>query len=214
MDATLESVLRQPGATLCTLVRIELQSGVLRLTDGGFAVYNTELYLGAQPGFGALKQVGQLSEGGVGAMTRVDIVINGESQTAVAALCDPLNQTGLVQWWEGAMHRPTGALWGTPELKFQGQYDIGRFVVNEEGWTVTLECGTEGERQMMANSDWRLNPTTHEDIWPGETGLRNVTWLDREIYWRKKAPKGAITTVVGGGGGTGGGTNRRDVHLV
>ena len=155
LDPTLEAGLRQPIHVPCVLVKIVLQSGAVRLTDGGFVLYAGELYLGNQVGIGSLDTIGQLTEGGSGTTTRCEITINAESTAAVELLANPLNQTGLVQWWEGAIAAPTGQLIGQPKLKFQGQFDKARFTVSESSWEVVVECGTEGELQLISNTDWR-----------------------------------------------------------
>lgn len=214
MDPTLEAGFRQPGVIKVTLVRIEFVSGTLRLTDGGPALFNSEVYLPEQAPFGVLDSIGQITEGGSGTTTRVEINLKPESDDAVAAMTNPLNQGGLVQWWEGVINPATGALIGEPKLKFQGSYDKGRFAVDESGWTLSIECGSEAELQLLANSDWRLNNSTHQRAWPGELGLRHVTNLPKQIYWRTEAPRGAVTYPSGTGVGTGGGTGRDRPSLV
>lgn len=204
MDPILEAAQRQRAYLTCTLLRMELKSGVVRLTDGGFAVYAGEIYLSQQPGIGSLDVIGALTEGGSGATTRVEMTLNAQDATAMEAIANPLNQGGLVQWWEGAMDPSTGALIGQPLLKFQGFFDFGRFSVDETSWSVSIECGTEGELQLIPNTDWRANDQLHRRIW-GELGHANVSRLTDDDYWRTEAPAGAITTVtnppIGGGGG-------------
>ncbi len=213
MDQVLSNAQRQSVFTTCTLVRIELVSGVVRLTDGGFAIFGGELYLSAQDGIGALDSIGELTEGGSGTTTRAEITINAESDSAVAALADPLNQTGRVQWWEGAIDRETGLLIGEPLLKFQGQYDKARFTVDESSWSVMVECGTETELQLIPNSDWRANDAVHRRIW-GELGQANVSRLTDPDYWRTEAPAGAISSGRPGGGRGGGGGDVSDGGLT
>lgn len=204
MDLALENAFRQPAPTKASLVRIEFKTGVMRLTDGGFALHNGELYQSVQSPFGVLDGIGQITEGGSGATTRVEISLKPESDLAVADMTNPLNQGALVQWWEGVIDPATGGLIGSPLLKFQGAYDKGRFSVDDQGWTLTIECGTEAELQLVQNSDWLLNNSTHQRAWPGELGLRHVTNLPKQIYWRTEAPRGAISYPTGSGTGTGG----------
>lgn len=206
MDPLLEAAQRQAAYVPCILIRMEMKAGLLLLTDGGFVVYAGELYLGSQTGWGSLDTVGSLTEGGSGTTTRIELTLNAESTGAMQNMADPLNQGGLVQWWEGAIDPATGALIGQPILKFQGQFDFGRFTVDETSWSVVIECGTEGELQLIPNTDWRANDATHRRIW-GELGHANVSRLTDDDYWRTEAPAGAISTVNNGGltsGGLGG----------
>jgi hypothetical protein len=200
MDAAHEAALRQAVHTPCVLVRIELGETLICLTDGGFVVYAGELYLEEQAGVGSLDTIGSLTEGGSGTTTRVEITLNAPDDVAVAALCSPANQGCQVQWWEGAVDPASGALIGQPELKFTGQFDTGRFTVSESEWSVVIECGTEGELQLVPNTDWRMNTKCHQRAWPGELGFDNVTWVTKPKYWRRSAPAGAIQSVSGGGG--------------
>lgn len=195
MDPLLEASQRLPAYVPCVLVRMELQSGVVRLTDGGFAVYANEIYLGRQPGYGSLDTVGSLTEGGSGTTTRIELTINAETPAAMEDIANPLNQGGVVQWWEGSIDPATGALIGQPLRKFQGQFDYGRFTVGESSWSVVIECGTEGELQLIPNTDWRANDATHRRIW-GELGHANVSRLTDDDYWRTEQPSGAIQTVT------------------
>jgi len=206
MDPLLEAAQRQAAFVPCVLIRMEMEAGLLLLTDGGFCVYAGELYLSSQSGWGSLDTVGSLTEGGSGTTTRIELTLNAESAGAMENMANPLNQGGLVQWWEGAIDPATGALIGQPLLKFQGFFDFGRFTVDETSWSVVIECGTEGELQLIPNTDWRANDATHRRIW-GELGHANVSRLTDDDYWRTEAPAGAISTVSNGGltsGGLGG----------
>lgn len=198
MDAALEAALRQPSHIKVTLVRIVFATGTMRLCDGGFVMHGGELYLSSQSPFGALDQVGEVTEGGSGTTTRAEIGLLPESAEAVAAMAHPSNQGGSVIWWEGAIDEVTGTLIGAPKLKFEGLYDKARFNVGKS-WSLTVECITESARQLIPNTDWRLNNSTQQRAWPGDLGCVNVTNLDREEYWRTEAKTGSIVTGTGGG---------------
>lgn len=72
-----------------------------------------------------------------------------------------------------------------PELKFDGEIDKARFRVGDS-WLLTLECGTQAERQLEDNADWRLNNAFHQLIWPGELGLSFVDGVTRKKEWRSR----------------------------
>jgi hypothetical protein len=74
---------------------------------------------------------------------------------------------------------------GQPELKFDGEIDKPRLQVGES-WSLTLECGTQAERQLEPNADWRLNNSFHQKIWPGELGLQFVDGVTRKKEWRSR----------------------------
>lgn len=192
MDASLLAAFQQPAPIKCTLVRFDMPGGAICLTDGGFAVHDAgegegpETYFGRHPVYGVLSSVGSIKDGADAQTTRIDIVILPASDVATAALGNPSTQGVRVQWWEGVIDPVTGGLMGQPELKFDGEIDKPRLQVGES-WSLTLECGTQAERQLEPNADWRLNNSFHQKIWgTGELGLQFVDGVTRKKEWRSR----------------------------
>jgi len=191
MDASLVIAFQQPAPIKCTLVRLDMPGAPICLTDGGFAVHDAgegegpETYFGRHPVYGVLSSVGSIKDGADAQTTRVDIVILPASDVATAALGNPSTQGVRVQWWEGVIDPVTGGLMGLPELKFDGEIDKPRLQVGDS-WSLTLECGTQAERQLERNADWRLNNAFHQTIWPGELGLIYVDGVARKNEWRQR----------------------------
>lgn len=192
MDAALVAAFQQPAATKATLVRFDLPGGALCLTDGGFITFDAgegegpELYLGRDPTYGSIGSMPSVKDGADAQTTRLDIVILPASDEAAAALANPSIQGIRVQWWEGAINRETGQLIGQPELKFDGEFDRARFSVGDS-WSLTMECGTQAERQLEPNVDWRLNNAFHQTVWgTGERGLIFVDGVTRKKEWRER----------------------------
>jgi len=191
MDSSLVSAYQQPSFVKGTLVRLDLAGGAICLTDGGFVAFDAgegeglEAYVGHHPVYGSLSTLGSIKDGAEAQTTRVDISLLPASDTAAAALGSPTTQGARVQWWEGAIDPETGLLIGTPELKFDGEIDKPRFQVGDS-WLLTLECGTQAERQLEQNADWRLNHSFHSKIWPGELGLIYVDGVARKNEWRSR----------------------------
>ena len=187
MDAALVSGLQQPAPYKATLVRIALASGPVCLTDGGFAVSNAETYHGRHPVHGVLSSVGAIKDGAESETTRIEITVLPDDAASAAEFGSPSNQGARVQWWEAVIDPATGGLAGVPLLKFDGEIDKPRFSVGDS-WAITLECGTQAERQLEPNADWRLNDAFHRTIWPGETGMVHVSSVLRKIEWRERPP--------------------------
>lgn len=192
MDTSLVVAYPQPAPIKCTLVRFDMPGGAICLTDGGFAVHDAgegegpETYFGRHPVYGVLSSVGSIKDGADAQTTRIDIVILPASDVATAALGNPSTQGVRVQWWEGVIDPVTGGLMGQPELKFDGEIDKPRLQVGES-WSLTLECGTQAERQLEPNADWRLNNSFHQKIWgTGELGLQYVDGVTRKKEWRSR----------------------------
>jgi len=209
VDAALEAELRL-NPTVATLVQIDFPSGAACWTDGGFVSFNSGAgaltFVTDHPTYGAISAVGGVVDGAGGQTTRVPITFLPKDDTAATALKSLTMQGSRVRVWEGAINRATGALIGAPQLKFDGEIDRPKVSIGA-GWSITLECGTQAERQLEPNVDWRLNHPFHSLIWPGEVGLSHVTNVLRKIYWRMDQPSGG-SIISGGGGGVGGGGDR------
>lgn len=191
METSLVAAFQQPAPIKCTLVRFDMPGGAICLTDGGFAVHDAgegegpETYFGRHPVYGVLSSVGAIKDGADAQTQRVPITILPSSDVAAAALANPSTQGVRVQWWEGVIDPVTGGLMGQPELKFDGEFDKAPFKVGDD-WSLTLECGTQAERQLEPNADWRLNNAFHQKIWPGELGLQFVDGVTRKKEWRSR----------------------------
>jgi hypothetical protein len=191
MDPTLETGYRQVSPVAASLLRLDLPGGPLCMTDGGFVVFDAgegegpETYLGRHPVYGILGSLPVIKDGAEAQTTRVDIEVLPASDTAAAALAAPSLQGIRVQWWEAVIDRDTGQLIGEPLEKFDGELDKARFRVGDS-WVLTLECGTQAERQLEPNADWRLNDAFHQRVWAGELGLVYVDGVARKNEWRSR----------------------------
>jgi hypothetical protein len=191
MDATHVAALQQPSFIKATLVRLDMPGGAICLTDGGFVPFDAgegngaELYIGRHPVYGTLNSIGAIKDGAEAQTTRLDLSILPASDVATAALASPTTQGVRVQWWEGAIDPDAGTLIGQPELKFDGEIDKARFQVGDS-WLLTLECGTQAERQLEPNADWRLNDAFQRTIWTDDLGLQFVDGVSRKKEWRSR----------------------------
>jgi hypothetical protein len=194
MDPVTEAAYRRPAPVACTLIRFDLPAGPLCLTDGGFVRFDAgegggvELYRGRDPVFGALGSLPRIRDGAEETTTRVSLVLLPETDDAATALGQPNVQGRRVQWWEGVVDPETGELDGPPLLKFDGEIDRPRLGVNA-GRAIMLDCGTQAERQVEPNADWRLNSAFHQRIWgEGELGLVHVVNVLKKSEWRERPP--------------------------
>lgn len=191
MDGPHAAGLQQASPIKATLVRFDLPGGPLCLTDGGFAAFDAgegqgvEIYIDLHPVYGALHSVPSITDGAEAQTTRLDIVILPATDDGAVALASPSIQGIRIQWWEALIDWSTGGLIGQPNLKFDGELDRARLTVGEN-WSLALECGTQAERQLEPNEDWRLNNAFHQICWPGELGLSNVTNVTVKDEWRSR----------------------------
>lgn len=197
MDSELIAAYQGVAPVKTTMVRIDLSSGAAGFTDGGFVVYDGLTYYGEHPTYGSMSSISSVSDGAEATTTRVDLAMLPLDDTALGVLSGFTEQGARVRWWEGVVGA-NGVLIGTPELKFDGELDKPKFTVGAS-WGVTIECGTQAERQLEGNADWRWNHPLHSLIWTGEDGFIFVTSVTRKIYWNTKGDVSPITYGVNGG---------------
>jgi len=191
---------------LVQILRLTTADFTLRLTTGGFLVWNGELFTQRDRTYGVLSDLPTFEDGVDGQTTRVDIGFYPASYDALVAMADRKHQDAKVEVYDCALDPETGLLWGEPDMLFQGEYDFARFIIGETEELI-LECGTEEARLNEPNEDRRLSHPFHQSVWPGELGLSHVTGLGRKIYWRQNEPRGSISGGGGYGGGGGGGSS-------
>lgn len=178
MDAALSAAYSQRVWTRALLVRLDLPGGTYCLTDGGFVVYESQLYLGKEPSLGLFVGLSGLSSGTGSQTTRVDLRIAPKDNSAASILGSPNTQGSRVRVWRGAIDRATGLLIGTPVLRFDGEIDQPRFSVGSDRQLV-IACGTQSARQLEENADWRANHSFHTTRWAGETGMVRVAGITK-----------------------------------
>lgn len=196
MDSALIAAYQTTAPIKATLVRIDLSGGAVGFTDGGFVAYDGLTYYGEHPDYGIMSSISPISDGSEATTTRIELSLLPKDDAAVSALSSYTEQGARVRWWEGVVGS-NGALVGVPELKFDGEIDKPKFTVGAS-WGLTLQCGTQAERQIEDNADWRWNHPFHALRWPGETGMIYVTNVRRKIYWRKDGASPISYGVNGG----------------
>lgn len=188
MGAIPVEALLDDGPVLATLIRIELPDGVACLTDGGFVDYAGERYLGNHPDYGILSAVSPIRDGAETQETRIDLTLFTGSDEGLAALSSPVAQDSRIQWWEGVIDPVSGLLIGEPDLMYDGVLDVAHLSVGSER-PLVLTCGSQAERQLEPNADWRLNHNFHTRIWgPEERGLEHMTNVLKKSEWRERPP--------------------------
>lgn len=188
MSAVPIEALQADGPILGTLIRLDLPVGSVFLTDGGFVDYDGQRFLGDHPDYGVLAAVSPIRNGAEAQATRIDITLHPATDIALATLASPETQGSRVRWWEGTIDRVTGLLIGLPDLQYDGEFDKARLGVGD-GRSLVLNCGSQSERQLEPNADWRLNSPFHQRIWgEGELGLVHVTNVLKKSEWRERPP--------------------------
>jgi hypothetical protein len=185
-------------------IKITLPGRVLRLTAGGVVVIAGETFLPEDPDIGVWTYVKSFEEGAVDSAVAPDLGFACHTNQGVVELSESHGSRWEIYW--GLIDADTGAVVGAPEQWDCGYLNMTGFVPNAR--RVRAESYTEEQFQLLADRQKRLSPAFHKSIRPGETGLDNVTEVDRKIYWLAKEPPRAIR--LGGSGGGGGGPRIND----
>jgi hypothetical protein len=89
-----------------------------------------------------------------------------------------------------------------PYLLFDGVIDVPVLSFSEGSRQVAFDVVSNFERLFLDDEGSRLSPAAHKSIWPGETGLDDVTGIVRQVLW---GPGDPITGSAPGSVGVGSG---------
>lgn len=202
MTPAMTSALASSVVTLFGAVRIGLPGHVIRVLDGaGEIVIGGETFTGRDEVYGTLDSADTMSDGAGDEAPAVQFGFLPPDATAIAGLADPMAQGSPTRLLIGAI--ADGAVIGTDDL-FVGELDQIEVDVDEGTQGVTINAVSAMERFFDNQEGVRLSPAYHKGIWPGETGLDQITGVARKIYWGTASPAGGVSSYGGGGGGLGG----------
>jgi len=190
MDADLIAELAAQAPITVLLVTYDLPDQTVRWTDGGFVVWDDELYE-ARTSFGVISEVGEISDGVDGEATSCAITLMPADNDSFSAMIAPEVQGSVVTIHLGAVDFQTGLLVGEPDLLLRCEVDVPR--LTGSAGALVHDTITEETRMLEVNDERRLTHPFHTDVWPDEDGYKNVTGLKVKIYWRASDPNNAIS---------------------
>lgn len=202
-SAGMQSALAADTPLLAGLLEINLPNGInVRLLDGsGTLTWNGKTFVGRDPVFGVLAAVDDLSDGIGDEAPALSITLHPGGEASAAQLSSPTMQGSPVSLWLAAVDRRTGGVVPDPLLLFLGELDQPVLRVGKGTRILEYECVSAFERLFENGEGARLADSWHKSIWPGETGLANVTGLAKMIYWGtsvKPVTSGVSSSGVGG----------------
>lgn len=221
MDSALIAEYEKSGYLFFEAVQIEWEADdapVMRLLSGGFVSFtvdgSSETFLPRSDDYGLLGSVSTFSDGIEATASRGEVTILGPSSDGIGYISAAKSQGSRVRIWNGAVNPSTGAVVGAPELIFDGEFDYADVPVGPSSTAFVLNVGTRQERQLEPDAQRRLTDAYHQSIWPGELGCKNVSAVNRKVYWRLATPTGGVGAGGGGGGGNGNGGGGGIVDLL
>jgi hypothetical protein len=177
---------------LIGLCKIELPTGDVRLCDGGFIEFDSEVYRSSDALLGTIASIQAMGEGTGPEVPAMEMTLMPPEDTSPSELAQPGWQTSRARFWVGEYDPEAGTLIGDPDLVFDGQLDQASLsvgMVRELALTVV----SLAERLFERNAGNALTSAWHKSIWPGELGHDNATGLAVQVAWGAASPTGTTT---------------------
>lgn len=188
---------------LTWLLRLDLPSGAVFLSDGGVTVWDGNTYAASHPVLGGFSQISELTEGFGPELPEQEIIFVPPSNAALGPLQTGAFRRSPLRLWLAEYNPATGAVVGTPELRFAGRMDRVRQEFGLQKLSIIVSAVPELEVLLFSDEGNGLSAEFHKAVYPGETGHDQATGLVTTVSWGVKSAPGGVS--FGGGGGRGGG---------
>ena len=197
------TALRSGLHPIAPLIEVRLPGYTLRhLVGAGAVPWNGATFVGEDDRFGALVSAGDLKDGVADEAPDWDLTFAPPNASVAADLCRADHQGSAVFGWLAVVDRATGLPIPDPLLLFAGELDVPRLRIGKAGRTIEWRCTSALERFHETETGARLSDAWHKLAWPGETGLSNMTGIDKTSYWGVESPPSNVTFGDGGGAAT------------
>tara|TARA_R110000787_G_scaffold94640_5_gene197462 strand:+ start:738 stop:1361 length:624 start_codon:yes stop_codon:yes gene_type:complete len=170
------------------LMKMELPTGDVCLTDGGMMVWGGDSYLPGHATFGTLVGAEALTEGVGDSLPGVTISFYPDALAAPSDLSQPGFQGSSVRFWQADYSVDLGTVIGSPDLIFDGLIDATRLRIGRETRELQIDLISAAERLLLRNEGNSMSPVFHKSVWPGELGHDNATGLQIPVAWGVDAP--------------------------
>jgi len=188
-----EAALQTDTPIIVGLLKIELPDATITVIDGASEIqFASETYVGRDPVFGVLAAVDDISDGVGDEAPAMRFTFHPASDAAAAELAGATMQGSPVQLWLAVVDRATGAIIPDPLPIFFGALDQPTLSLDRGTRELEYDCVSHMERLFENQEGVRLADSWHQQIWPSEKGLFNVSALTKTIYWGVHAPAGVI----------------------
>ena len=195
----LDAALSAERVIFFVAVQLDEPNGAVRLVDGGEVSWSQGDFKAVHPVWGTLEGIDAIGDGLDEQAPTLSMTFFPNKDANVAAICNPALQGARTRIWLGALNLTTKAVIADPYIMFDGAIDIPTVITDEGSRAVDFEVASQFEKLFMDDEGSRLNPNNHKDIWPGETGLDQITGIVRQVIW---GPGDKITGATPGSVGT------------
>lgn len=186
---------------ITALLKVELPSGDVFLTDGGVTTWGGDTYTASDAVLGGLASVDTISEGIGAELPALDLEFSPPSAIAIGDLSTGAIQQKAVKLWVAEYDTDTGAVVGTPDLRFSGFIDQPQISIAFRRFTVGITAVPDLEAVFFRSTGNGLSSSFHKALYAGETGHDNATGLSVPVAWGTKSPRTGSGSTGGSGGG-------------
>ena len=204
MDANQIAAWQEPNPQTFVALEIALPNATYRLSSGVEVTFGGNTY-GRDDELGFLSYVGNISSGSKGTTELPEIGLEIPTQTGLGYIATAAAQGSAWTLYAGTVDEASGLVDGSPIVLSTGFLNRVTIDSRPGGSSVSIESYSQEQLTLLDDAQVRLSDAFHKQVWPGETGLSNVSRVARDIYWRAKEPPRGVTRGGGGGGGGGGG---------
>lgn len=186
------------------LLKIELASETVFLSDGGFIEFDGDLYTAFNATLGSIASIDPFEAGFGGSISQIDVEFNNPGAAAVAALSEAALRNRPIEMYVGDYNPATGLMDGTPTRKFIGQIDQATTRFGQGIKSVGVSCTSRAEPIFSRNSGNAMSDRFQRLIDATDNGHAQGTGLNKQWAWGTASINGA-NTGAGGAGTPGGG---------
>lgn len=173
---------------LVALMKIELPDREVRLCDGGFVLWEGDLYDSIDELFGTIASAETFEEKTGDEAPGGKLTFFPPSASAGAALANPAYQGSRMRFWLAEYDPETGQVTGTPELTADLSIDTATVKTSGGTRSVDIEFESAAKRLFMVMRGNALNDRFHQSCYPGELGMANATGMPRSTAWGAATP--------------------------
>lgn len=175
---------------LTGLLKIELPDGDVTLSDGGVTVFGGDTYRPQDATLGAWSSISTIAEGVGDEIPAIEFTFAPPGPIAVTALSVGAIQQSRVRLWVAEYDVTTGAVVGTPELRFIGVVDQPQVSFSFRQFSASITAVPDLEAMFFKDTGNGLSATFHKALYAGELGHDNASGLSVPIHWGTQAPRG------------------------
>lgn len=194
LTLSFDNALAQDRALVTLFIQVEFPTHTMRLMVGAATLNWDGVDFGdVDTLFGTLGAIDEIEDGEGDQAPGLGFTMFPPSNSTAAQLSAPGNQGSPVKVWLAGISPVTGLVIPEPYLLFAGEMDQATLNIGKGTRSVDLDCISEFDRLLEDDEGARLSDAFHQSIWPGETGMANVTGVEEAIYWGLATPADALT---------------------